>query len=377
MVKKITFLFLISCSLLSAQQGEIVPLIKGDYRLYHRYYETYDANHNYRVTYNLYRGEKVIGDTVINSRKYAKISIIEYKENSQPVYVLRYSDSKVYLNYWPANARYDTVYNANIIESKQLHGEYVPTQGYVSEYLSIGIQPIFNLMCKTQTFQFSSNHSQSDRVYSERFGLVYSSSYYDGIPDRTSIIGAKIDGVYYGKPAPPLNARIKVQDRVLNLKFDLYDSTRAIEKIIIYKSDSDKNYKRYDSVYTSLPQYSKKLNAGNYDIKFSYYSGGMESMLSDGIAFEVIPVDFKIYQNYPNPFNGQTKIPFETKFSADFELVIYNALGQTVYTDKFKTPGGEYYEFVLDLMNLPSGVYLYMIKTIYDRMQFNKMLMVK
>ncbi|MEE8577968.1 MAG: T9SS type A sorting domain-containing protein, partial [candidate division Zixibacteria bacterium] len=46
----------------------------------------------------------------------------------------------------------------------------------------------------------------------------------------------------------------------------------------------------------------------------------------------LLPTAFVLHQNYPNPFNPTTSITFAVPIETDYELTIYNMLGQTVAT---------------------------------------------
>ncbi|HEX9934023.1 MAG TPA: hypothetical protein VGB38_02405, partial [bacterium] len=50
--------------------------------------------------------------------------------------------------------------------------------------------------------------------------------------------------------------------------------------------------------------------------------------VNEGISLE--PAEFHLFQNYPNPFNPQTTITYSLSKNGRAEIVIINALGQTV-----------------------------------------------
>ncbi len=76
-----------------------------------------------------------------------------------------------------------------------------------------------------------------------------------------------------------------------------------------------------------------------------------------------IPEEYALYQNYPNPFNPETSIRFDLKESGRVELKIFNLMGQEVMTLlRQQMPAGSHrITFAAD--NLPSGVYIYVLKT--------------
>ena len=88
-------------------------------------------------------------------------------------------------------------------------------------------------------------------------------------------------------------------------------------------------------------------------------------------------LSFNLYQNYPNPFNPKTSIKFTLPESDIITLRVYNLLGKEVATlinaQKFN-PGS--YEYNFDASNLPSGTYIYQIRT-SKYQQTRKMVLIK
>jgi hypothetical protein len=89
-----------------------------------------------------------------------------------------------------------------------------------------------------------------------------------------------------------------------------------------------------------------------------------------------IPKSFILYQNYPNPFNPATTIEFDIPERTLVKLIIHDALGHEikVLLDKDLEPGRYKVDFIAD--NLPSGIYLYTLKT-PKYTKTNKMLLIK
>jgi len=89
-----------------------------------------------------------------------------------------------------------------------------------------------------------------------------------------------------------------------------------------------------------------------------------------------VPKSFALHQNYPNPFNSKTTIEFEIPEKAHVNLTIYDILGREIETlvDKELEPGK--YKVNFDAGNLPSGIYLYTLKT-PKLTKTNKMLLIK
>lgn len=81
----------------------------------------------------------------------------------------------------------------------------------------------------------------------------------------------------------------------------------------------------------------------------------------DGDEFTVN--EFKLFQNYPNPFNPETTIKFVLNKNQHTSLAIYDMLGRetVVLLNEFLTSGN--YSIRFSAENLPSGVYLYRLKS--------------
>ena len=92
--------------------------------------------------------------------------------------------------------------------------------------------------------------------------------------------------------------------------------------------------------------------------------------------FMAIADEFAIEQNYPNPFSGVTTIKFTIRKKSNFQLRIYDVLGNEVATlvDEYKPAGS--YEVEWDASGLPSGVYFYQLQA-RDFIETKKMILMK
>lgn len=72
---------------------------------------------------------------------------------------------------------------------------------------------------------------------------------------------------------------------------------------------------------------------------------------------------FRLYQNYPNPFNPETTIEFVLNKNQFTSFIIYDMLGREVdvLLNEYLSSGK--YSIKFDAENLPSGVYLYRLKS--------------
>ena len=93
------------------------------------------------------------------------------------------------------------------------------------------------------------------------------------------------------------------------------------------------------------------------------------------------PREFGLHQNVPNPFNATTVISFDVTGGGAAELTIFNLLGQRVLTHREDGLAPGSYRFEWDgrdehSRSLPSGVYLYQLRT-GSEMQTRKMVLLK
>ncbi len=92
--------------------------------------------------------------------------------------------------------------------------------------------------------------------------------------------------------------------------------------------------------------------------------------------FTTLPKDFSLSQNYPNPFNPVTRIKYDISEKANVTLKIYDLLGREVGTlvNETKIPGT--YSVDFNASNLPSGIYLCVLKA-NSFMQTKRMVLIK
>ncbi len=85
---------------------------------------------------------------------------------------------------------------------------------------------------------------------------------------------------------------------------------------------------------------------------------------------------FHLQQNFPNPFNPSTLIKYDISKAGKYSLIVYDALGNTVYkmVDNVLQPGN--YEVEFNGAGLPSGIYFYRLSDGVNSMS-RKFLMLK
>ena len=129
-------------------------------------------------------------------------------------------------------------------------------------------------------------------------------------------------------------------------------------------------------------QYVAALQDSMANAKDVYIPGNSESALITpsmvGVEKENImtAAKFELDQNYPNPFNPTTNICFTVPLNGKVKLVVYNLMGQVVATlvDEYRLAGSHSVKF--DATDLPSGMYIYKLKS-GDTVMSKKLMLLK
>lgn len=89
-----------------------------------------------------------------------------------------------------------------------------------------------------------------------------------------------------------------------------------------------------------------------YFMDVTYTASGVEEVAA-------VPASFSLEQNYPNPFNPVSTIAYNIREAGEYQLDVFNTLGQKVTTlfDGYRENGR--YEARFDGASLPSGIYFY------------------
>lgn len=141
----------------------------------------------------------------------------------------------------------------------------------------------------------------------------------------------------------------------------------------------DFNGDGYDDIIIAC----KNLAGGGGNPYSVYVVAGSPDMVTDVTDAEqmTVPSDFTLRQNYPNPFNPSTTIEFQLPERSSVTLTVSNILGQEVVVLVNRTLSAGTHKIIWDGMDddgrpMPSGVYLYDLKTNDYRMT-RKMLLLK
>jgi len=71
------------------------------------------------------------------------------------------------------------------------------------------------------------------------------------------------------------------------------------------------------------------------------------------------PGGYSLSQNYPNPFNPSTSISYSISKEGFVRISLYNILGKEILNMVNEQKQAGTYEYVLNSMNLNTGVYYY------------------
>jgi hypothetical protein len=76
-----------------------------------------------------------------------------------------------------------------------------------------------------------------------------------------------------------------------------------------------------------------------------------------------LPGEHLLRQNFPNPFNSSTTIEYFLPRSTQVNLEVFNIIGERVSVLKDGLQDAGYHNIVFETDALPSGVYVYRLKT--------------
>ncbi|HMQ69818.1 MAG TPA: T9SS type A sorting domain-containing protein [Ignavibacteria bacterium] len=159
----------------------------------------------------------------------------------------------------------------------------------------------------------------------------------------------------------------------IDIEFDsTYLYTGGNLLIEIRHTEISSTSRSVDAIGTSISGYGTDFSAcwaSGYTATTNGLQGNfsvtrINSELIVGISNNTeLPQKFNLNQNFPNPFNPVTSIDFELPFTGNTELTVFDINGKTVdVLINGSKPAGKY-SVSFNAANLPSGVYLYKLKT--------------
>ncbi|OGU76472.1 MAG: hypothetical protein A2V93_03400 [Ignavibacteria bacterium RBG_16_34_14] len=128
--------------------------------------------------------------------------------------------------------------------------------------------------------------------------------------------------------------------------------------------------------FYSFTNFIKDYGKYSYRLKQIDFDGSYEYSNEVTVNAGLIPADFALEQNYPNPFNPSTNIKIALPKTSEIKLSVYNTLGELVkIVTQEILPAGDY-TFEFNGFDLPSGIYIYELKSGEVRLR-NKMVLQK
>ncbi|MEE8578190.1 MAG: T9SS type A sorting domain-containing protein, partial [candidate division Zixibacteria bacterium] len=174
-----------------------------------------------------------------------------------------------------------------------------------------------------------------DVVVEATFGIVDGSLTIRNATDQVGAIYLLIEG----EAEPTLNANAFGME--METRYDGVDT-----RVLIYNLEG-KTFLEEGAILDLNGAHSiKSIEAGSF-------SGIVMAARIDNL-----PRDFALGQNYPNPFNPTTTVQFSLPVSSEWELTIFNILGQQVQRITGQSDAG-FHSVEFDGSRFASGVYFY------------------
>jgi subtilisin family serine protease len=126
------------------------------------------------------------------------------------------------------------------------------------------------------------------------------------------------------------------------IKDDKVETALQIKSLILDNTDKLENLK-----FATVT--SGRLNTGKaMKALFSYYQG--------------FTADFKLINYYPNPVDNILTVVFETPNINNFEIIIYNSVGQLLQSNLYKVEELAFKEIQIDFTHYEAGLYFLVLK---------------
>ncbi|MDX1372683.1 MAG: T9SS type A sorting domain-containing protein, partial [Nitrososphaeraceae archaeon] len=125
----------------------------------------------------------------------------------------------------------------------------------------------------------------------------------------------------------------------------------------------------------------KDVRIGNYSYRLKQIDLDGTVEYSNAVNVSVLaPGGYSLGQNYPNPFNPSTTFEYTIPEAAKVSINVYSIVGELVAALVNETVEAGYHKVNFNASNLPSGTYVYQIKTVGESKTFvenKKMILLK
>lgn len=336
----------------------------------------------------------------VNNDGFLEVFTAEYVSSATPIgYIFGYTKDGIMLPNFPIGPLFGSANQlliADIDNDSQLEfvadqnvqigdlGRYVaynmdgtPVAGFPLEFTknSSFQQPLLGDLNNDNTmdligasFEFMGTYASN--LFAWNTNLSYSSAI---IVNKMYQFNERHDGVYVNPITPveliSFTSVINKNDVTLNWQTVTEKNNKGFD---IERRTSNSNWQVISFIVgngTSLENHSYTFTDKNitpqkyfYRLKQVDFNGSFEYSKEIEADFTT-PIKFSLEQNYPNPFNPSTRISFTLNKSGFASLKVYDMLGKevTVLVNKELQAGTHSYEF--EAASLPSGVYIYKLKT--------------
>jgi hypothetical protein len=161
-------------------------------------------------------------------------------------------------------------------------------------------------------------------------------------------------------------------------KAELADGEGAVANLIFEVVNDQIDGIKLEAIKTTKP---------DHELMFIYQNRDGEAVTGQTVLYPefediavsfsntVLPTEYGLSQNYPNPFNPTTTINFSLANAGDYNLTIFNVLGQTVQEYSGFSEAAEV-SIEWNASNVSSGVYFYKLSA-GDYSATKKMMLIK
>lgn len=253
----------------------------------------------------------------------------------------------------------------------EIHQEYnLVAEAWYAPPVEHGVNHLMchrpNLAIDTTTGYLYCSYQQFDSVQSTLSGFPQADAYVTVSTDggRFWAVGTNVTNTDGGVDTPAGECMI---ERDINLATFVTDGIIHMQYLLDRDGGSSVHE---EGVATLNPMLYKRIPVGDIPTTpllparpMHYDSSGYPAAVDDQRP-GLMPDKFTLYQNYPNPFNASTKIQFDLRTTDRVTLKVYDITGREVAVLLNNEPlaaGTQILSFNAE--GLPSGVYLYRLKT--------------